>query len=240
MAHLEATTLITVRRITRADEKQRLRKIRTARVRLNRIAGLVQAESPRLLDVGCGIGAIMEAATQRGWTATGADVSQAVVDGCLGRGLNCNRIVDGLLPFPDTSFDIVTAWSVIEHVSDVRDALSEWRRVLKPGGILALDTSNCAVLEGSASAARYRGFWPHGHTYTFTPATLSRFLAETGFRVLAAPFVGKLTGNAFLDACYAVAYQTQYCIRDTLRLQKPFMLFAERIESVHGSKRVAA
>ena len=51
-------------------------------------AGLVGAESPRLLDVGCSVGATLLAARQRGWEAVGVDVSRDAVDfcqSCIGR-----------------------------------------------------------------------------------------------------------------------------------------------------------
>jgi ubiquinone/menaquinone biosynthesis C-methylase UbiE len=221
-------------------EQQRRRKIRTAMVRLQRIAAIVHTPAPRLLDIGCGIGAVMEAATQRGWQATGADVSQAVVAGCQQRGLDCQLIADGRLPFPDRSFDIATAWSVIEHVEDVRQTLAEWRRVLKPGGILAMDTSNALCWKARLLGARYRHFWPHGHTYTFTPVTLGRFVREAGFRLVPAPFFGSLRGATWLQACYSLGYQLQFQVRERLRLQKPFMLFAERIEMRAGEQLAAA
>ena len=37
------------------------------------------------------------------------------------------------MPFADRSFDVVTAWHVIEHVADVTETLADWRRVLRPG-----------------------------------------------------------------------------------------------------------
>jgi ubiquinone/menaquinone biosynthesis C-methylase UbiE len=221
-------------------ELQRSRKVRTALVRLNRIAALVKEEAPRLLDVGCGIGAVMEAANLRGWKPVGSDVSQAVVDGCRQRGLECELIANDRLPFDNATFDVVTAWSVIEHVADVRTTLQEWRRVLRPGGILAIDTSNALCWKARLLGPKYRGFWPNGHTYTFTPATLKEFVANAGFRVLRNPFVGRISDIPFSQAAYSVGYQLQYELRQWLRLQKPFMMFAERVESPAVRKKAAA
>lgn len=220
--------------------RQRARKVRTAMVRLNRIAALCRVPAPRLLDVGCGIGAVMEAALQRGWTAVGADISRAVVESCRENGFDCELIENGRLPFPDASFDILTSWSVIEHVDDVRAVLADWRRVLRPGGILALDTSSALCWKARLLGARYRGFWPHGHTYTFTPDTLGRFLHEAGFRVLPRPFFGSFADVSFSQAAYSIGYQLQYELRQRLRLQKPFMLFAERDDAAETSERRAA
>ena len=68
---------------------------------------------------------------------------------CRNRGLLCQSVVGDSLPYPDAHFDVLTAWHVIEHVSDVTSTLSEWARVLRPGGILALETpdSDCLKLK---------------------------------------------------------------------------------------------
>lgn len=56
----------------------------------------------------------------------------------------CCDITD--IPVEDNTYDTVYALHVIEHVpiSKARCALGEWRRVLKPGGILRIDTPNFA------------------------------------------------------------------------------------------------
>jgi ubiquinone/menaquinone biosynthesis C-methylase UbiE len=46
------------------------------------------------------------------------------------------------IPFQDEQFDALFAGEVIEHVTDVRETLQEWRRVLKPGGIAIITTPN--------------------------------------------------------------------------------------------------
>ncbi len=42
------------------------------------------------------------------------------------------------LPFEDDKFDYLTAVHVLEHIEDQRQCLLEWRRVVKPGGIVAI------------------------------------------------------------------------------------------------------
>ena len=46
------------------------------------------------------------------------------------------------VPFGDAQFDAVFAGEVIEHVTDVRQTLREWWRVLKPGGVAIITTPN--------------------------------------------------------------------------------------------------
>lgn len=95
----------------------------------------------RILDVGCGTGVVL-ADLRRYGAPVGIDVSPTALAFCRARGER--RLVLGSgdgLPFTDGSFDAVTAFGVIEHIDDDRAALSEWARILKPGGPLVLLTS---------------------------------------------------------------------------------------------------
>ena len=97
---------------------------------------------PRILDVGCGTGIVLEHLEPYG-PATGLDFSATALEFCRKRG--ATRLVQGKgehLPFADDSFDVVTAFGVVEHIDDDRGALAEWCRVLKPGGHLVLLTSS--------------------------------------------------------------------------------------------------
>jgi 2-polyprenyl-3-methyl-5-hydroxy-6-metoxy-1,4-benzoquinol methylase len=213
-------------------ERKRPAKLRTAIVRVNRIASLIRRQSPdepvRLLDIGASVGCTLEAAEQRGWSAEGVDVSQGAVDYCNRRGLSC-RLIDGeRLPFDDGQFHVVSAWHVIEHVRDVRDALAEWRRVLRPGGVLALETPDAHCLKVRLCGAAYRRFWAPEHTYTFTRSTLARFVRESGFEILSPPATGRLADLSPPLAAYAAAYQADVALRSRLRLYKAFQVFARK------------
>ena len=91
------------------------------------------------LDLGCGNGKTVSTLLNLGYRVTGADFSETAVDMCrenFGDGavfVACD-ILD--LPFPDGSFDYVTAVHVLEHIGDqdMGRAASEIRRVLRPGG----------------------------------------------------------------------------------------------------------
>lgn len=211
-------------------DAERGRKLRTAMVRLNRIAAVVEAVRPRLLDVGCSVGVTIEAAQRRGWDAVGVDVSQDVVDLCCQRGLPA-VLSDGVrLPFPDRSFDVVTAWHVIEHVGDVRQTLAEWFRVLRPGGVLAIETPDGSSPKVKLLGRRYRRFWKPEHTYTFSPRSLEAFFRHAGFDIVRQPWTGKLSNFSPSQATYAVAYQLQLAVKYRLGLRKAFQIFARRPE----------
>lgn len=221
-------------------ERHREKKLRTAMVRLNRIAPLVSAESPRLLDVGSSVGCVIEAAMERGWDAMGTDVSASAVEFCRERKLPCRLFEGNALPFADNSFDVLTSWHVIEHVANVEATLADWFRVLRPGGVMALETPDASSPMVRLRGSKYRKFWAPEHTYTFTPATLATFIQRAGFTVLARPKFGRLADMTPRMAAYTVAYQTYHALRKLAGVEKAFQIFARRPEGAAERLRVAA
>jgi SAM-dependent methyltransferase len=131
----------------------------------------------RALDVGCGDGRLTAELDAAELTA--ADVSPVALDRARPR-LTGARIVelepDAPLPFDDGSFELVLAAETVEHVRDVQLLLSEIRRVLAPGGELALTTP--------ATPALVRPEHPFSpHLRRFTRRSLRRALDELGFEV---------------------------------------------------------
>lgn len=89
----------------------------------------------RALDVGARAGVQTQWLKERGYQVTSIDV-EPVFDGCLQVDANER------LPFDDRSFDLIWCSEVIEHLKDPAFALSELRRVAKPGALLVLTTPN--------------------------------------------------------------------------------------------------
>lgn len=98
----------------------------------------------RILEIGCGKGAMLNHLRLQGYTVTGIDVdadalaySQAThpeIPVCLASGDS--------LPFASGSFDAVLSFDVFEHIKDSDRHLAEVRRVLKPGGHYIVQTPN--------------------------------------------------------------------------------------------------
>lgn len=89
----------------------------------------------RALDVGARAGVQTNWLRERGYTVTSIDVDP-VFEGCLKVDANQR------LPFDDSTFDLIWCSEVIEHLENPELAMSELRRVTKPGGRLVLTTPN--------------------------------------------------------------------------------------------------
>lgn len=179
----------------------------TAMLRLAAAKPLIDIEKPHLLDIGCSIGATVRAARKFGWDATGVDISKAAVEHCRKDGLDCHKLEGVELPFEDETFDVVTHWHVIEHVEDVIETLTEWKRVLKPGGLMILETPDASYLKAKIMGPRYEKFWPAAHLYTFNRKNLSSILDREGFEVLPTRLTGGINALPPHLNFYALCYR---------------------------------
>jgi SAM-dependent methyltransferase len=100
----------------------------------------------RILDAGCGSGPLFAALRDRGAIMTGFDSSAGMLEQARRRlGDDADLQVAALgspLPFPDDTFDDVTASLVLHYLEDWGPALAELRRVLKPGGRLIVSVDH--------------------------------------------------------------------------------------------------
>jgi SAM-dependent methyltransferase len=114
------------------------------------------AAGAKVLDAGCGTGygtAMLAGAL----SAVGVDLSgEAIahaVSAYTSPGVRFLQASCESLPFADNSFDLITAFEVIEHLRRWQDLLDEARRVLRPGGILLVSTPNKAWYAEARGAA---------------------------------------------------------------------------------------
>jgi SAM-dependent methyltransferase len=131
----------------------------------------------RALDLGCGDGRLTRELDAAELTA--GDVSPVALARAARR-LPGARVAelepDAPLPFEDGSFDLVLCAETIEHVRDVQLFLSEIRRVLRPGGTLALSTPAHLPLAGLPDPLS-------PHLRLFSRHSLRRLLEQLGFDV---------------------------------------------------------
>jgi SAM-dependent methyltransferase len=160
-------------------------KLATFRRRIAALRPFV-ADGARALDIGCATGEFTAAARIAGWRALGVDISSAVVAAAQRRhGPWFLRAQGPLLPFRSGAFDVVTMFDFIEHMPAPQHAIEEGARLLRPGGVLVVETPNTAGL----SARLMRHHWPllrpPEHLSYFDARNLSILLARCGFDCLA-------------------------------------------------------
>jgi SAM-dependent methyltransferase len=147
----------------------------------------------RLLEVGSFCGIFLDRIRADGWDAVGLEPFRPAADYARAKyGLS---IIDGVLPqpeIPDGSFDAGIMLHVIEHMPDPTASLRELRRLVRPGGVLAVETPRFDSLMFKMLGRRERSIQAcDGHIYFFTVSTLTRLLRQAGFEVARTDLVGR-------------------------------------------------
>lgn len=141
-----------------------------------------QPGSPRrLLEVGCGNGRFLALAAAMGWDVLGLEPDPQAVAAARSLGV---KIVEGGLEVLDPdqeAFDAVVHSHVIEHVHDPRKMLLQCHRLLRPGGLLWLETPNLAALGHMRFGQVWYGLDPPRHLVLFSREGLVGLLRDTGF-----------------------------------------------------------
>ncbi len=103
-------------------------------------------KNTKVLDVGCGAGFLSNELAKQGLQVTGVDLSEESLK-VAAKHDHTNSVVyqsaDAYhLPFPDATFDVLTAMDFLEHVENPDLVIKEFSRVLKPGGLFIFHTFN--------------------------------------------------------------------------------------------------
>ena len=163
-------------------------------LRLDWIDQLVQLPGKRALDVGCGGGILAESMAQRGAEVLGIDLSTKPLKvaqlHALEAGVTNLRYrevaVEDLAAEAPTSFDVVTAMEMLEHVPDPASVVRACAALVKPGGWVFFSTINRnakAWLLAIVGAEHVLKLLPKGtHEYQrfIRPSELTRFAREAG------------------------------------------------------------
>jgi SAM-dependent methyltransferase len=175
--------------------------LRTYRLRARVLDGRL-APGARVLDVGCAAGYFGEVMKERGHDVWGVEPSEAIVDEARAR-LGADRVHLGSLgdvPWGEASFDLITLWDVVEHLPDPVASLREARGLLRPGGLLLIETQNVESRFARLLGRRWQHFKQAEHLWHFSPATIRRLLEASGFEQLelTARRAGKHVGLDFV------------------------------------------
>jgi SAM-dependent methyltransferase len=150
----------------------------------------------RILDVGCGDGALSEKLVHAGATVVGIDPAPDFVAAAIARGIDARQADAQALPF-DQEFDAVFSNAVLHWIPDLDAALRGIRRALKPDGRFVGECGghgNVAAVSTALQAAALR----HGVRARLpwrypTPADFSQRLAAAGFTPISVELIPRPT-----------------------------------------------
>jgi SAM-dependent methyltransferase len=142
----------------------------------------------RILDLGCGDGALTEEIARSGAEVTGADISEDLLAVARARGLDARNLDGHALPFLD-EFDAVFSNAALHWMPDQERVLAGVRRALRPGGRFVAEFGGhgnvAAIITAMRSAAMAYGGDPElaGPWFYPTPDEYSALLVKARFEV---------------------------------------------------------
>lgn len=151
---------------------------------------LVKAPRAEVVDIGCGDGRlldILKGACPEGWSYSGVDWSEQAIErlrtkGYDGRSGDITRLD---LDEWEGRFDLAIMHQLIEHVRDPREILEKIAKLLKPGGVLTIETPDIDSWDFRLLHKRYWSVYhiPR-HFYIFNKKNFSRLAEEAGYEVI--------------------------------------------------------
>ena len=158
------------------------------------------ASGKKALDLGCGTGYGTEQLAHAASSVVGVDLAPEAIAYAVSHYasvgfLQCSAVA---VPFPPASFDLITAFEVIEHVPEWRAMLAEARRVLSSDGLLIVSTPNQRYYAETRVKAGPNPFHAHEFKYDEFRSALSEF-----FPYLQILFQDRVEAFAFYDGAQA-------------------------------------
>jgi ubiquinone/menaquinone biosynthesis C-methylase UbiE len=157
--------------------------------RFKHLPDMINGIGNRILDLGCHGGLLTSKITKHLKASTvGLDISEAAIQYAQKKYSNIEFKVADIqkeIPFPDASFDAVTAFDVIEHIPNLEFVVKEINRVLKLNGffVLAVPKENLLFKTVWFFWTKGRGkVWNDVHVHEFDDSTLHKFFDSQGFK----------------------------------------------------------
>jgi len=149
----------------------------------------------RILDVGCGVGVLLNEAKKRGWETYGLDLQKKAVD-YANNHFNVNARLGTLEnnPFKDGFFDLIVMNDFLEHVPNPAGSLKIASKLLKKNGIIFLSTPDINSFLANISGKKWIHLKPNEHIYYFSLNTLRILLNNAGLNIFKYTYFGRFRG----------------------------------------------
>jgi 2-polyprenyl-3-methyl-5-hydroxy-6-metoxy-1,4-benzoquinol methylase len=157
---------------------------------LNNKRKLIQSNShtpgtPRLLDIGSGIGAFMHHMQQHGWHVEGIEPSAEARAQAAQQFKLAIHPPEYLFDPQLRSFDIITMWHVLEHVHTLQSYMVRLRELMQPNATLFIAVPNYTSWDASVYDTCWAAYDVPRHLYHFSPASMRMLLQKHGFTLKA-------------------------------------------------------
>lgn len=147
---------------------------------------LVKSYVPRgtILDYGCGTGMFLETCKSAGWETFGMEPDDEARKIASKSNLNLFSDKGRINTYiTDKQFDVITLWHVLEHVTDMEETLSFFKRRLTKKGILIIAVPNHVSFDARHYKEHWAAFDVPRHLHHFEKKTIKRLVEGSGFQL---------------------------------------------------------
>jgi 2-polyprenyl-3-methyl-5-hydroxy-6-metoxy-1,4-benzoquinol methylase len=148
-----------------------------------KLINTIASKDKTLLDVGCGTGDFLQIAMNNGWNVFGIEPNDQARKIANIKSNNSAFKIEKLLEFESNTFDAITLWHVLEHLPNLEEHISIFKRLLKPDGLLIIAVPNYK----SYDAKYYKQFWAAydvpRHLWHFNKQSISKLISKQSFKV---------------------------------------------------------
>jgi SAM-dependent methyltransferase len=156
-----------------------------------------------LLDVGCGTGEVLGVAKLRGWRGVGVEPVAESVEIARARGVEVRHAMLEKSDLEQGSFDVVSAFHVLEHMSEGTAFLRSIARWARPGGHVLIEVPNWRGFHRRSSGADWPSLRPLEHIAHYSPKTLASTFARAGLEPVKVRTLGFLWDQQTLPQALA-------------------------------------
>ena len=136
-----------------------------------------------LLDIGCGTGDFLQVAKTNHWDVFGIEPNEQARSIANKKTNNVVFDIDELSKFEASSFNVITLWHVLEHLPNLEEQISIFKKLLKPDGVLIIAVPNYK----SYDARYYKNFWAAfdvpRHLWHFSKTSIKKLVALENLKV---------------------------------------------------------
>jgi len=151
---------------------------------LNILQDIWKKPPGRILDIGTANGSFLKASKDAGWEICGCEPNRWLADWCkknYGIEITKGTVFD--ITAQEESFDVITLWDVIEHTPDPKSVLERCSKLLKKGGLLAVNYPDAGSWITRLMGQKWV-FYLSVHYFYYTRKTITLALEKAGFEVV--------------------------------------------------------
>lgn len=172
----------------------------------------------RILDIGCSTGTFLDIAEKSGWNCHGLELNESEARIARGKGHSIQENFISTAKFAE-NFDAITLWDVFEHIKDGFGFLSEAKRLLRPSGIVFLQSPNRDSLAARVLQVKCNMFDGLEHVNLYGFDSLSKLCERAGFEVIS----------------YETVISEIGVINNYLGYEDPYLGFSKNTQNVIGT-----